>query len=157
MKHLIQVRKYEDKQTLSTVFVLNESGDLIFKCYLIELPWLNNLKRKSCIPESTYIIEKRKSHEDGSRFGYDHLEVLDVPNRFEIKWHIANYVRDLLGCGGPGLDKADIDNDGLIDVTSSRLALETLIHHLDFQNKLTIISINGNNKKEVDSSSEELE
>ena len=45
-------------------------------CMTIELPWKNNLKRKSCIPEGKYPLKKRFSE----RFGW-HVWIDLVPNR----------------------------------------------------------------------------
>jgi hypothetical protein len=75
-------------------------------CNTIELPWKNNEKRVSCIPEGRYFIRKRYSQ----KFKW-HLEVVDVKNRSYILFHPANNaLRELNGCiapvtklSGPGL------------------------------------------------------
>jgi len=77
-----------------------------FICYTIELPWKNNEKRVSCIPEGKYFIRKRYSQ----KFKW-HLEVVDVENRSLILFHPANNAfKELNGCiapvttlSGPGL------------------------------------------------------
>ena len=77
-----------------------------FICYTIELPWKNNEKRVSCIPEGKYFIRKRYS----PKFKW-HLEVIDVENRSLILFHPANNaLKELNGCiapvtklSGPGL------------------------------------------------------
>ncbi|WP_445720379.1 DUF5675 family protein [Flavobacterium sp.] len=77
-----------------------------FICYAIELPWKNNEKRVSCIPEGKYFIRKRYS----PKFKW-HLEVVDVKNRSFILFHPANNaLKELNGCiapvtklSGPGL------------------------------------------------------
>jgi hypothetical protein len=79
-------------------------GKLI--CLTIELPWKNNEKKVSCIPEGKYFIKKRYS----KKFQW-HLEVLDVENRSLILFHPANNaLQELNGCiapvtkfSGPGL------------------------------------------------------
>lgn len=93
-----------------TYFPDGTNGKLLCKgkllCNTIELPWRNNEKRVSCIPEGKYFIEKRYS----SKFQW-HLEVMDVNNRSFILFHPANNaLRDLNGCiapvtklSGPGL------------------------------------------------------
>ena len=139
MKYVYQIRTYDETQTISNVVVI-ENGKIIFTCYLMELPYKGNKNKISCIDEGFFILKKREANENGSKFNYPHFEVLNVPNRFGIKWHIANLAKQLLGCGAPGLDLGDIDNDGKLDVTSSKLALETLLFHLDDENMLTIIS-----------------
>ena len=77
-----------------------------FICNTIELPWKNNEKRVSCIPEGKYFIRKRYSQ----KFKW-HLEVVDVENRSLILFHPANNaLKELNGCiapvttlSGPGL------------------------------------------------------
>lgn len=75
-------------------------------CKTIELPWKNNEKRVSCIPEGKYFIKKRYS----GKFGW-HLEIVVVENRSFILFHPANNAqKELNGCiapvtklSGPGL------------------------------------------------------
>ena len=75
-------------------------------CNTIELPWKNNEKGVSCIPEGKYFIKKRYS----AKFSW-HLEVFDVENRSLILFHPANNaLQELNGCiapvtklSGPGL------------------------------------------------------
>lgn len=65
--------------------------------YTIELPWKNNEKRKSCIPEGRYLLKEFHSKKHGFV-----LEVCDVPNRSAILIHKANDAKkQLLGCIGP--------------------------------------------------------
>lgn len=65
--------------------------------YTIELPWKNNERRKSCIPEGRYLLKKFQSKKHGLV-----LEVCDVPNRSAILIHKANDAqKQLLGCIGP--------------------------------------------------------
>lgn len=77
-----------------------------FICCTIELPWINNEKRVSCIPEGKYLLRKRYSR----KFQW-HIEVVDVKNRSFILLHPANNAqKELNGCiapvtklSGPGL------------------------------------------------------
>jgi len=126
-----------DIETISTVKVYNQEV-FIYQCFLLELPWRNNRQGTSCIPKGMYIIKKRKSGENGSRIKYPHLEVMNVPTREGIKWHVANYVKQLMGCGAPGKLAEDIDRDGIVDMVSSRLALNELLNVLDDENILII-------------------
>ena len=67
------------------------------QCFTIELPWLNNTPRRSCIPEGRYRLQKRWS----PRYR-DHLLVTGVPNRSLILIHPANHaLRELAGCIAP--------------------------------------------------------
>lgn len=75
-------------------------------CKTIELPWKNNVRRVSCIPEGKYFIKKRYS----SKFGW-HMEIIGIENRTLILLHPANNaLKELNGCiapvtklSGPGL------------------------------------------------------
>lgn len=75
-------------------------------CNTIELPWRQNEKKVSCIPEGRYSIRRRYS----DRFKW-HLEVMNVENRKFILIHPANNaLLELNGCiapvtqfSGPGL------------------------------------------------------
>jgi len=70
-----------------------------FICYTIELPWLNNEKGVSCIPEGEYLIRKRYSPKH-----HWHLEIVGVPNRKTILFHPANdALTELRGCIAPVL------------------------------------------------------
>jgi hypothetical protein len=116
-----------DKQTLGKLIV----GDHTF--FTMELPWKDNTPRESCIPTGTYNVEKRYTDKHGN-----HFHILDVPNRDWILIHSANFVTELLGCIAPGLSQADINGDGLIDITSSKAAMEQLNDLLPDQFQLVI-------------------
>lgn len=66
-------------------------------CYTIELPWLNNQRRISCIPEGEYVLQKRFS----PKFKW-HLHLRNVPGRGLILIHPANEAKmELKGCIAP--------------------------------------------------------
>ena len=68
-----------------------------FAGFTIELPWLDNKRNISCIPEGSYELVSRFS----VKFKH-HLQVLDVPGRSLILLHPANDAkRDLEGCIAP--------------------------------------------------------
>ena len=119
-----------DRQTTGVLF--NEQLDEL--CKILELPWLDNVRRKSCIPEGEYRVMAHQSPKFGACFW-----VRDVPNRSEILIHPANYTRQLLGCLAPGLDFGDIDGDGVIDVKSSRKAMDKLLTTLPREFTLQIL------------------
>ncbi len=93
-----------------TYFPDGTNGKLVCEgktiCNTIELPWKNNERRVSCIPEGKYFIRKRYSQ----KFQW-HLEIMGVPNRDLILFHPANNaLQELNGCvapvtklSGPGL------------------------------------------------------
>jgi Family of unknown function (DUF5675) len=70
-------------------------GKLI--CLTIELPWKNNEKKVSCVPEGKYTITKRYS----KKYGW-HLQLLNVKGRSLILIHPANNaIKELQGCIAP--------------------------------------------------------
>lgn len=83
---------------------LEWNGTLV--CYTIELPWCNNQRQVSCIPEGKYFVKKRYNR----KFKW-HLEIENVQNRTLILFHPANNaLKELNGCiapvtkiSGPGL------------------------------------------------------
>lgn len=113
---LIRQPQTTDKQTI---------GLLYFEGYIlhtIELGWNDNKIGKSCIPLGKYKAVPRKS----KKFG-NHFIVLDTTPREYILFHAANYSRQLRGCIAVGLGHRDIDKDGLIDVVSSKSAMNILL------------------------------
>ena len=69
-----------------------------------------------CIPAGRYRVILSKS----PHLGYICPEVLDVPGRSEIRWHIANYPKDVLGCTAVG-ELHDTDFVGRSAVAFQRL------------------------------------
>lgn len=66
-------------------------------CKTIELPWRNNRRNVSCIPEGRYRLVRRMHHKHG-----DQLAVANVPNREGILIHPANFaLTELQGCIAP--------------------------------------------------------
>lgn len=66
-------------------------------CSSIELPWLDNKRRVSCIPEGRYELRRRFTEKRKH-----HLMVVGVPGRNAILVHPANDAKkELLGCIAP--------------------------------------------------------
>ena len=66
-------------------------------CNTIELPWKENKKMVSCIPEGTYRLKKRYSQ----KFKW-HIALENVTNRSLILFHPANNaLEELNGCIAP--------------------------------------------------------
>ena len=120
MNVIITRFEFSETQTLGELVVYDDNQP-IFKCKTIELEVDKNAKRDDAIPYGAYEVVKRVS----SKYG-NHFHVLNVPNRDYILIHNANYSRQLLGCIAVGQKHLDIDNDGLKDVTSSKLTLKRL-------------------------------
>ena len=66
--------------------------------------------------------------------------VNDVPGREAILFHKGNYVpKDTKGCILPGLYFADINDDGLIDVAESTVAMNRMLNTMGNEFELYII------------------
>lgn len=101
-------------------------GELTLKgkhiAYTIELPWRDNKRRISCIPEGTYVLRKRYSE----KFKW-HFVLLDIPNRSCILIHPANDAqKELQGCIAPA---TQITGEG--KGTESRKAMQKLMDVLE--------------------------
>lgn len=104
-----------------TYFPEGTQGTLVWNdtlvCYTIELPWLHNQQRVSCIPEGEYVLQKRFS----PKFQW-HLHLKNVSGRDLILIHPANDAKtELLGCIAPVTLHTGIGKG-----SSSRKALEKL-------------------------------
>lgn len=90
-------------------------------CFTIELPWQQNLRDISCIPEGRYRLVKRTSTRHKQ-----HLLVQDVPDRSDILIHSANNaLRELRGCIAP---VTTLTGPGC--GTQSRAALQRLLERV---------------------------
>jgi hypothetical protein len=115
---------YDEKVTIGDFDFCTDEANLLYSCHSLELPWLDNKKEKSCIPEGTYSVQVVPPTQ---KIKYEHLHILNVPNRDGIKIHIANYTKDILGCIAPGTYAYDMNNDGIIDVGDSTKAFNQIM------------------------------
>jgi hypothetical protein len=111
------IRTYHPSGTNGSIY-LSE----VLLCHSIELPWLNNERQRSCIPEGRYELQKRWRPKIG-----DHYLLVNVPGRDCILIHPANYaLKELKGCIAP---VTHLTGEG--KGSFSRLALKLLQHHVD--------------------------
>jgi hypothetical protein len=114
------IRTYLKDVTLGEAILSNGIPNLQFKT--LELPFKNNDRRVSCIPEGVYMWKKHISPKFGAT-----LWIQDVANRSEILLHSGNFTSDTLGCILPGEKHSDINNDGVMDVTRSRNTMTKIL------------------------------
>lgn len=89
---ILLVRTYFKEGTNGALFIKDT-----FLGFTIELPWNDNIKNKSCIPEGRYILKARFSN----KFNH-HLILENVANRSLILIHSTNNSKiDLKGCIAP--------------------------------------------------------
>jgi len=62
-------------------------------CYTLEREYANNERNISCIPAQQYMCERVETASHGEVF-----QVLDVPGRSGILFHVGNTVEDTQGC-----------------------------------------------------------
>ena len=90
-------RSYFKEGTNGTLFIVQKKEKEItedFFCFTIELPWKENKRNISCIPEGQYEVQTRFS----KKFQH-HLIVKDVKGRGYILFHPANDAKkELFGC-----------------------------------------------------------
>jgi hypothetical protein len=111
---------------------IESNGKII--CNTIELPWKNNEKKVSCIPEGKYLLKKRYT----AKFKW-HIEIMNVPNRGAILFHPANNaLTELNGCIAP---VTKISGSGLGLMSRKAFAtLKTVVYQeLDKGKKVLII------------------
>lgn len=114
-------REYLDNATHGKLFL---NGDFI--THTIELPWRDNRKQISCIPEGTYQLRRRFS----AKFKW-HYVLLNVPDRSYILIHPANNAqKELQGCIAP---VSTVISEGI--GTASRKAMQVLLDVLDLHRK----------------------
>jgi hypothetical protein len=126
---LVLTRTYFPSGTNGTLAIEGQ-----FICNTIELPWKENKKRVSCIPEGKYLLRKRYA----PKFRW-HLEVVGVRNRTFILFHPANNaLLELNGCiapvtqiSGPGL--------GLCSRQAFSRLKKLVYRSLDFKKRVVLI------------------
>jgi len=121
MRAILPRLRHDKNETLGA-FIVYDGLKQVFDCKTLELPWRGNQLSISCIPSRKYWVSHRWSKKHGN-----HLEIEDVEFRTLILIHVVNYVKDLRGCVGVGKTYADLDGDGILDITSSRDTLDKLI------------------------------
>ncbi|MGE0635999.1 MAG: DUF5675 family protein [Bacteroidia bacterium] len=112
-----------DKQTNGHLLVYTQKQIVVFACLTLELPDNENQRKISCIPGNQRY--KGKKHTSPSLGNC--IAILDVPERDNILIHAANFYRQLLGCVAVGYTGSDMDNDGNVDITSSKDTLKALL------------------------------
>ena len=109
---LVLIRTYHPMGTNGIIF--NGAQHV---CRTIELPWRNNAKQISCIPEGRYEVKDRYSKKYGS-----HLILHGVKGRSYILIHPANNaMKELRGCIAPVTDHSAPGKG-----TQSRIAMARL-------------------------------
>lgn len=99
----------------------------------LELPWLDNRPKVSCVPPGKYLVQRQKS----DKFNRELFELLHVPGRKEIKFHNGNIPPHTEGCILPGLRFGRLE--GYPAVLQSGRALDLMMAELDGLNEFELI------------------
>lgn len=129
MSHIVVNTTSVRDCTIGILTVL-ETG---FRCFTLELPWLNNVPSQSCIPSGIYRWEKHESPSLGPV-----IHILDVQDRTWIYIHKGNYTSQIEGCILVGTMIKDINGDGTPDVGNSTAAFDELMQQLPKSGKITV-------------------
>lgn len=113
--------------------------DKQFGCLTLELPWNDNKNGISSIPANIYDWVKVPATD---KIPYEHISILNVPGRSGICIHIGNYASlkksDVLGCLLTGTGFADINGDGIPDITNSSTTFKKIMDLLPDSGQITI-------------------
>lgn len=109
-----------------------------FKCFTLELPWLNNARNISCIPAGTYKATKYSSPTQG-----DVILLHGVPDRSYVEIHVGNFTKNTNGCILVGSSITHVDSDGVPDVGSSKSTMRKLLENTPYQMTVTITRVGG--------------
>lgn len=131
MENFVIERVYLPTETLGSLY--DADGSLI--CKTMELPWRNNKRLISCIPEGTYRVIKQPP-KPGRNYPYFRLP--DVPGRSGILIHRITYVSGLKGCIGVGQAFKDLNGDEIPDIIGSSITLQNMIDTMPDEFMLTI-------------------
>lgn len=130
-------RTYLSTATLGDLTVFDEANVMVFECKTLELPFKDNKRSISCIPEDDYLVLKMPPT---VKRKYEYFWVQHVPGRSGILFHPGNFTRQIKGCILPGESLTDMDKDGIIDVTNTTKTLKILTALLPEKFRLTIYS-----------------
>lgn len=114
--------QYASDYTQGVLLVFDYQQNLRFQCCTLELPWRNNMRQVSCIPEGTYQVVRRTS----PKFN-DHYHLLQVPGREFILIHPGNYTSQIMGCILPGREFKRLNADSIPDIIQSQATLTSLL------------------------------
>lgn len=131
MKVVLKRFKDDGKQTQGRAVLYDDTNNKILEFVTLERPWLDNRRNISCIPAGVYKVEPRWSPSYGN-----HFIVNDTQPRELILFHIGNYVgsknpktgkSDSAGCILVGSAFVDINRDGIVDISASKVKMKRLL------------------------------
>lgn len=107
--------------TTGTMSFYTDSRSPMFSVRTLERPWLNNMRKISCIPNGLYLVTKRYSLRHGH-----HFLIQNVKNRDSILIHRGNYVHQSEGCILVGMGLQNYNGFKNSATLASRQAIEKM-------------------------------
>lgn len=116
------LREYFPDYTRGVLTGHDDDGNIVLSAVVLELPWKDNERLVSCIPEGLYLVRRRWT----AKFKW-HYHLQDVPDRTYILQHPGNFTSQIKGCQLPGRELNYLDVDHIQDVTNSRTTLDEML------------------------------
>lgn len=113
MKNVTLVRTAHNEVAIYGILTITEGDSVEFVCLTIE-------NKAKSFPVGKYPLKLEYS----PRFKTDLWELYGIQGRGEIKIHVANYWNQLDGCIGVGRISQDLNQDAILDIGQSKVALE---------------------------------
>ena len=118
----------DDQNSVRTLGAMFDGDERV--CETLELPWRDNYRGISCIPEGVY--ECKIGYSPSRK--YDVYWLQDVPGRSDVQIHIGNFPKDIRGCILVGRDR------GTDQVAHSKIAFAAFMERMkgeDFTLEIT--------------------
>lgn len=131
---LITLSNHRKTESLGTLQVMKGDKAISPVYAVLALPYLDNIKNHSRIPDGIYHAEVLPY---SPAFDYPHIWIKGVDGRDGIKIHIANEVEELRGCFAVGTGF----NLTTAGVVGSRHALEAILSYIDDEIEVIVTSI----------------
>lgn len=116
------LREYFPDHTRGILVAKDDDGNHVLTCVVLELPWRDNTRKVSCIPEGMFVCKRRWT----KKFRW-HYILEDVPDRDAILQHPGNFTRQIEGCQLPGEEIKHLDGDAIPDVANTRATLDLML------------------------------
>ena len=130
MKNVTLVRTAKNDFAIYGVLMVTECDNVEFVCLTIE-------NRAKSFPSGKYPLRLEYS----PRFKTDLWELFGIEGRGEIKIHVANFWNQLDGCIGVGRISQDLNQDAILDLGQSKIALGDFIVTMQDQKEAEITVI----------------
>ena len=101
-------------------------------CQTLELPWRDNERGVSCIPDGEYLCKRDFYHAKG----YEVFELQNVEKRSAILIHVGNFLKDTKGCILVGMVSGN--KDGEYCVYKSKQAFDIFMSLLKEENEFCL-------------------